>query len=273
LKSEVLIEVFMAVLAVLSIVLIVAEYVVTLTPEQLNLIYIVDLGVCLVFAVDFTYRTFKAEDRMGFLKSYWFEVLAMLPAYLFGLLETEIFFGAIARSLRTIRVLRVLRILALAARLKRFTSVASSIIQRSHLIYLFTYSIIIILIGGLGAYIVESRIPGSPIKSIGDAIWWSFATVTTVGYGDIVPATMEGRILGVILMFVGISFIGVFISSLGATLTERRFKTTEKPKTITDETIEIIKSKIDRLGQLSTEELKTLIKMIEAIHEAKKMAT
>jgi voltage-gated potassium channel len=264
-----MVEVLIAVLAVFSIVLICVEYVVALPPAQLNMIYMADLLVCLAFAADFAYRTVKAEDRRVFLKTYWFEVLAMLPAYLFGLLETEIIFGAMARSLRTIRVLRVLRVIALAARLRRFTHVASSIIQRSRLIYLFTYSLAIIFIGALGAYMVESKVADSPIKSIGDAVWWSFATVTTVGYGDIVPASMEGRILGVILMFAGIAFIGVFISTLGATLTERRFKATEA-KTITDETTEIIKNKIDQLGQLSTEELKTLIKMIEALHEARK---
>ena len=58
---------------------------------------------------------------------------------------------------------------------------------------------------------VESSAPGSKIHSIGDAFWWAIVTVTTLGYGDIYPVTLEGRIIAAALMFVGIAILGILI--------------------------------------------------------------
>ena len=61
------------------------------------------------------------------------------------------------------------------------------------------------LIGGIAIRIVD---PGN-IHSIGDGLWWSIQTVTTVGYGDIVPKTTAGRLVGVVVMITGIAFMTV----------------------------------------------------------------
>jgi voltage-gated potassium channel len=81
-----------------------------------------------------------------------------------------------------------------------------------------------ITIGAACEYMVESSAPGTKIHSIGDAFWWAIVTVTTVGYGDIYPVTLEGRIIAAALMFVGIAILGILISTLGATLLESRLK-------------------------------------------------
>jgi voltage-gated potassium channel len=64
--------------------------------------------------------------------------------------------------------------------------------------------------------IIERDIEGSNIKNFGDGIWWAITTVTTVGYGDKFPTTMEGKFLAVGLMIVGISLMGVITASVAA---------------------------------------------------------
>jgi voltage-gated potassium channel len=61
-----------------------------------------------------------------------------------------------------------------------------------------------------------------------DAVWWTVATVTTVGYGDIVPVTETGRIVAIFYMFFGIGVLGIFLSVLGAQIYKRRFEKEEK---------------------------------------------
>jgi len=70
---------------------------------------------------------------------------------------------------------------------------------------------------GLGALAVldaERSAEGANITTIGDALWWACATVTTVAYGDRFPVTAEGRVVGVVLMVVGIGVVGAVIASV-----------------------------------------------------------
>jgi voltage-gated potassium channel len=64
--------------------------------------------------------------------------------------------------------------------------------------------------------ITERAVEGSNIKNFADGLWWAITTVTTVGYGDRYPTTTEGRLLAVMLMFMGISLVGVITASVAA---------------------------------------------------------
>src|SRR5690349_133388 len=86
------------------------------------------------------------------------------------------------------------------------------------MIFAFTY----ILLGAFAEFLVESTVQGAKIKTFGDALWWSISTVTTVGYGDIYPITITCRIIASILMIIGITILGLFISTLGESLIESR---------------------------------------------------
>lgn len=92
------------------------------------------------------------------------------------------------------------------------------------LVSLLVISISVIISSGIGIYLIESPHEDAQITNLIDAFWWASATVTTIGYGDVVPVTEAGRVMGIGLMFVGISIIGVFISALGARLVGSRLK-------------------------------------------------
>jgi voltage-gated potassium channel len=72
-----------------------------------------------------------------------------------------------------------------------------------------------VVLGGLAIYTVEGS-PTGRIQSVGDGIWWAIVTATTVGYGDISPATTEGRIIAVVLMLLGIGVIGAFTATVAS---------------------------------------------------------
>ncbi len=132
------------------------------------------------------------------------------------------------------------------------------------LIVLFIITILVVGGSGIGIYLIESTHENAQITNLIDAFWWASATVTTVGYGDVVPVTDAGRILGIVLMFVGISIIGVFISALGARLIGSRLKKHESTESATKL---LITKKINEIEQLEKHEVELLISMVKDLHD------
>jgi voltage-gated potassium channel len=87
--------------------------------------------------------------------------------------------------------------------------------QAARLIALAT--ILLTLAGGLGAWLIDRR----DFDGVGDALWWAMQTVTTVGYGDVVPEHTAGRLIGVLLMVQGIALLTVITAAVTATLIEQ----------------------------------------------------
>ena len=117
---------------------------------------------------------------------------------------------------------------------------------------------------GIGIYLIESTHEEAQITNLIDAFWWVSATVTTVGYGDVVPVTEAGRLMGIVLMFVGISIIGTFISVLGARLVGSRLK---KQETLEYSTKSLIIKKINDIENLEKHEVELLISMVKDLHD------
>lgn len=96
------------------------------------------------------------------------------------------------------------------------------------LVFLVIVSALVILFGTVVMYAVESGHPDSEIDSWLNAAWWTVATVTTVGYGDIVPVTDAGRIIAIFYMFFGIAILGVSLSVLGTRYYKKKFEDTKE---------------------------------------------
>jgi voltage-gated potassium channel len=117
-------------------------------------------------------------------------------------------FGA-ARLLRLVRVLRLG--VALSAAMRH----ARAILQHRQFHFVALAAVVSVCLGGLGIYLVEGG-ENTRIQSFGDGVWWAIVTVTTVGYGDISPATTEGRVIATGLMLLGIGVIGAFTATVAS---------------------------------------------------------
>lgn len=132
------------------------------------------------------------------------------------------------------------------------------------LIYLLIISIVVVGSSGIGIYLIESPHEDAQITTLIDAFWWASATVTTVGYGDVVPVTELGRTIGIALMFIGISIIGTFISALGARLVGSRLK---KHESVESSTKSLIIKKINEIENLERHEVDLLVNMVKDLHD------
>jgi voltage-gated potassium channel len=165
-------------------------------PQQVSiLIHWVDTLACVVFFTDFCVRFSRAKSKSAFMRWGWIDLLASVP-YIPWLR-----YGRLVRVLRVIRLLRgvraVHRVMQIVFQQKAQTGAAALVLMAFLLVAFSSVSILICEQNGDGN-----------IKSAEDAIWWSVSTVTTVGYGDKVPATTEGRILAMALMFAGVGLFG-----------------------------------------------------------------
>ena len=95
------------------------------------------------------------------------------------------------------------------------------VLRKENLGRLMVVTFFILVIGTVGIALFEKGRNDS-LDSIGDAIWWSFVTITTVGYGDIFPQSIGGRIVGVLVMIFGIGFLGMFTATIASAFVERR---------------------------------------------------
>jgi len=248
-------EYFVAGITLVSVILIIYQYLEQPTGITLNIIYAFDLGVVIILTLDFYLRMKESNQGPKFILKHAYEIPALVPLVVFGIFETE---SAINIALRSLRLVRLFRLVVLASRV-------SYILERTgnRLMYTIVFSAIAVSVGAIAIYIVEHNVEGTKITNIGDAFWWAIVTITTVGYGDIYPITIEGKIIAGFLMIVGIAILGILISTLGAALVESRLKPKPKP----GEDIKIkIKEGVDILEVLDRENVNSLLKMITNLH-------
>ena len=129
---------------------------------------------------------------------------------------------------------------------------------------------LVIVLGGIAEYLAEHKLPGANITTLGDALWWSVITITTVGYGDYTPISAIGRIIGVIVMFAGIGIAVTLVTIISQNRVQRmearlRPKTGEKTRVLADETKATIKDKIEGIEKLDEEDFDGLVIMMKSL--------
>lgn len=194
-------EIFIAALSVLSIVNLVLLYV--LRDATLDaVLYIVNMLLTLIFMADFLYRFFtvKSKSHYFFRNFGWADLLASLPFQQ-------------AKILRLFRLVKVGRLLEDQGA----KGVARSLLRDragSALLSLLLVAILMLEFGSLLMLRVESTAPGANITSASDSIWYIIVTMSTVGYGDQYPITNAGRILGTVIIIVGVGIFGTLTGYL-----------------------------------------------------------
>ena len=121
------------------------------------------------------------------------------------------------RGLRALRLLRLLRLLR-GSTIFQYSNPLHEIfdsIQKNRLLYLLSFSIVgfSTLVGGMSIFLVEKK-----ITTIADGFWWAIVTLTTVGYGDISPESLFGRLIASVLMIVGMFTLALFAGVVSQTL-------------------------------------------------------
>jgi voltage-gated potassium channel len=145
-----------------------------------------------------------------------------------------------------LRPLRILRLVTLLAVLQR---TAGNALRGRISIYAAGAASLLVFVASLAVLDAERTAPGSSITTFGDAVWWAFVTITTVGYGDVIPVTALGRLIAVGLMIGGIALLGVVTATLASWIVERVEEHDEDRDAAQVRHIRSLEAKVDRLQQ------------------------
>ena len=202
-------------LALASVGLLVLDAVAELQPHQQVLIDRVDLAIAFIFLGEFVWRFARAENRWRFFARSWWELLAAIP------LTTDVTRALRGlRLLRLIRIVRVIRVVRLGVRLTMIARRLEMFGAATHIVTIGTTVFTIVMTAAVGFHYFEYG-ANPNVRSFWDSVWWSVVTVTTVGYGDIFPVTVEGRLIAMALLVVGLAAFGVFTASIASWMTKR----------------------------------------------------
>ena len=126
--------------------------------------------------------------------------------------------------------------------------------------YLLVAAVIVIIAGTVIMYSLESRAENSQMTTLLDALWWCVATVTTVGYGDVVPVTSLGRIVALVYMFFGITLIATLLAVISNTFYKKRIlkEETEKKEQDTNYLKNLVMSKLVEIEKKQSECIETV---------------
>lgn len=217
------VDIMIQVLILCSLVSFSIETIPDLPEHYYVLLHYIEILVITVFTIEYLLRVFAAEKPLKFITSFWgiIDAIAIFPYYL--MVGLDIRYVRIFRLLRIIRVLRVFRNNNTLYRLKR-----ACIIAREELLLFLGVALIILFISSVGIYYFEHEAQPEVFKSIPHSMWWSIATLTTVGYGDVYPVTIAGKIFTGIVVLMGLGFVAMPASILTSALSQSRNEESNK---------------------------------------------
>ena len=190
----------------LSIYVLLALLIDTFFTVPLEISRILDLFdnmICVFFLIEFFIRFYRAKNKLDFMKWGWIDLISSIP---------NVDFLRAGRTLRLIRLLRILR--AFRSTKHLVNHVFQNKVQGAFA-SVSILTMILIIFSSISILQLETD-PMSNIKTAEDALWWSYSTITTVGYGDKFPITTGGRIIGVILMTAGVGLFGTFTAFISS---------------------------------------------------------
>lgn len=150
-------------------------------------------------------------------------------------------------------VLRLVRLLRVLTRLPGVRATAGDRLRVRIMVYGIGATVVLIYVASLAVLEAERHVPHADITSFGIALWWACVTVTTTGYGDYIPVTDAGRVVGAALMFGGVALAGIVTASLASWVLERASGGSEEHEPATRAQMQMLMAKVDALTAASAE--------------------
>lgn len=213
-KAGRIFSIVIQILILISVVTFSMETLPDLDPETRKLLRYIEIFSVLIFTIEYFLRIYVAEHKVKFVFSFFgiIDFLAILPFYLA--------IGVDLRSLRALRFLRLFRILKLVRYNKAMNHFSRAIKSAKEQILLFIFiTLILIYFAAVGIYYFENEAQPEQFSSIFDSLWWSIITLTTVGYGDVYPITVGGKVFTFFILMIGLGIVAIPTGIISSALT------------------------------------------------------
>ena len=171
----------------------------------------------IIFSVEYILRVYVSKHPFRYIFSFYgiIDLLSILPFYLSKFLDLRFL-----RAFRIFRVFRALKLIRYNKALNRFR--LGFLIVREEIILFFLVTLVLIFITSAGIYFFENEAQPEVFKSVFHSAWWSIVTLTTVGYGDVYPITLGGKIFTFFVLMIGVGLVTVPAGLVATALSKAR---------------------------------------------------
>ena len=209
------IELFIQFLIISSIINFTVQTLPNINPTYQKVSNSIEVVSVFFFSLEYFLRLLSSKKPFKFIFSFFgiVDLLAILPFYL--TLGTDL---KSLRAVRLFRLLRLLKFLRYGDTLKNLKQSFDNV--KKELILFSAATLLLIYFSSVGIYFFENEAQPDAFSSVFSAMWWSVATLTTVGYGDIYPITTGGKIFSTFIVFIGLGLVAVPTGLIASSLTQ-----------------------------------------------------
>jgi len=214
-------DISLIIVIIISVLLVALETVGWINQQYYDILNIAEWMITILFTIEYILRIVSVHHPSKYIFSFYgiIDFLAMIPKYI-----SLFVLGAHLETMMAIRALRILRIFRVL-HISRYIGesnflVRSLLVSRAKIIIFLLFVLIMCILFGTLMYLVEG--PEAGFNSIPESIYWCISTISTVGYGDIVPLTGMGKFLASMLMILGYGIIAVPTGIISAEMAQRR---------------------------------------------------
>ncbi len=205
------------VLIVVSLISFSVSTIPSISPYLQCRLHVVEVVTITLFTAEYLLRLYVADSKTRYVFSFFglIDLLSVAPFYLPGSVDLRAL-----RLFRLFRVVRLFKLLRYNQAIKRFH--LAFMISKEELILFFGVTTMLLYVSAVGIYYFENRAQPEVFTSIFSSLWWAVATLTTVGYGDIYPVTVGGRVFTFVVLMIGLGIVAVPSGLVATSLAEAR---------------------------------------------------
>lgn len=201
------------VLSIASLILITSTLFLLHSSPTFHLFIAIDTFICAIFWCQLLIDLLRSPHKKGYLKQHWPDFIASIP---------------VIEPLRFIRVLQILRVIRLLRSSKQIYTQLQNNRKETTLASIFLLLTVLVTIGATSILFVEGNVAHANIHSAGDALWWVFVTISTVGYGEYYPVTTWGRIIASMIIISGVGLFGMVAGLMSSIISDPKHEAQEQ---------------------------------------------
>ena len=208
---------FIQFLIILSLIAFTIETLPNNSENTINILKSFELFCVIIFSIEYVLRIFVSKKPFNYIFSFYgiIDFLAIFPFYLRGSYDLRAL-----RAFRIFRIFRALKLIRYNKALNRF-SIAAKIVKEEIVLFLIV-TVIFIFLASAGIYFFENEAQPKVFTSIFHSGWWAIVTLTTVGYGDVYPITMGGKIFTFFILLIGVGIVTIPAGLVASALSKAR---------------------------------------------------
>ncbi len=209
-----LFDLFIQFLIILSLISFSIETLPNLSNQTVQILWYFNVFCVAIFTIEYLLRIFLSQKKLSFIFSFYgmIDLFAILPFYITS--------GIDLRSIRIFRIFRLFRVFKILRYNKAISRFKNAIISIKEELTLFlVVALLLLYVSAVGIYYFENSAQPDVFKSVFHSLWWAVVTLTTVGYGDVYPITVGGKIFTSIIILIGLGVVAVPTGLIASALT------------------------------------------------------